>query len=108
MIRNLSLILLCTLNLYLSASPSSTISNIHIDQFGYRENAEKIAIISQAQTGFNAPDTFTPSETYQIRNWDTDAVAFSGIVTLWKNGSTHNQSGDKVWHFDFSTLTTPG
>ena len=35
-------------------------------------------------------------------------VVFSGLATLWNGGNTHNHSGNKVWHFDFSAFTTQG
>lgn len=90
------------------AGPSNTISNIHIDQFGYRETAQKIAVISQAQIGFNAPESFTPGATYELKRWDDDVTVFSGATASWNGGATHVQSGDKAWRFDFSTYTTEG
>ena len=35
-------------------------------------------------------------------------VVHSGAPTAWNNGSTHAQSGDRVWWFDFSPVTTWG
>ncbi|MDW8394598.1 MAG: glycoside hydrolase family 9 protein, partial [Chitinophagales bacterium] len=31
-----------------------------------------------------------------------------GTITAWGGGATHAQSGDRVWWFDFSSLTIPG
>ena len=45
---------------FLFASPAVTDDHIKIDQFGYRCNDEKIAVISNPQTGFNAGSSFTP------------------------------------------------
>jgi endoglucanase len=93
------------------SSPPTVDNHIKIDQFGYRCNDQKIAIISNPQTGFNSASTFVPGTTannYQIRNWTTDAVVFSGTLTAWNGGATHAQSGDKVWWFDFSAFTTAG
>lgn len=89
-----------------TAAPLRITLNIKTDQFGYRPNDTKVAIIAQPQTGFNAPSTYTPGSTFKIRRWSDDKEVFSGAITAWKNGITHTQSGDKVWWFDFSALTT--
>ncbi|MCF6279989.1 MAG: glycoside hydrolase family 9 protein [Flavobacteriaceae bacterium] len=81
---------------------------IHIDQFGYKTNHSKVAVISNPQTGFNAGQSFTPSNTLEVRNTSTNAVVFSGNPTVWNSGTTHTQSGDKGWWFDFSNLTQNG
>ncbi|GAB3958323.1 hypothetical protein GCM10028805_52430 [Spirosoma harenae] len=95
--------------LRLSSDASSQIDNhIKIDQFGYLPRATKIAIISNPQTGYNANDSFTPSDTYQVRKATNDAVVFTGTPTPWNAGATHTQSGDKVWWFDFSTVQASG
>jgi hypothetical protein len=65
-------------------------------------------VISDPQVGFNAALSFTPGTTYQVRDWTTDAVVFSSAITAWNGGATHIQSGDKVYYFDFSSLTTDG
>lgn len=88
--------------------PPAETSFIHVDQFGYLPAAQKIAVISDPQTGYNAGLSFTPGAAYEVRNAANDAVAFSGAPVPWKNGQTHVQSGDKVWVFDFSALTAPG
>jgi endoglucanase len=81
---------------------------IKIDQFGYRPNDQKIAVISNPQTGYNSALSFTPGTTYQVRNWNTDTVVFTGSITAWNSGAEQAQSGDKVWWFDFSSVTTSG
>lgn len=92
-----------------SAVGPATISNhIHIDQFGYRTAAQKVCIISDPQVGFNGSESFSPGNTYEVRRWTDDVSVFSASITAWNGGATHAQSGDKVWWFDFSSLTTPG
>lgn len=81
--------------------------NIHIDQFGYRLNDQKIAVISDPQIGYNSGETFMPGSSYQVRKTDGTPV-FTGNIVLWNNGSTDPSSGDKCWHFDFSTVVTAG
>ncbi len=100
--------LLCTFNTFSIAEPTTIDNHIKVDQFGYTPDAQKIAVISNPITGFNAGDSFTAGSTYQIRDWDSDAVVFSAAPTAWNNGETHSQSGDKVWWFDFSTVTEAG
>ena len=90
------------------AIPGSITQFIKIDQFGYKTTDQKIAVISDPQIGYNSALSFSPGTSYQIRNWITDAVVFSGAITSWNGGATHTQSGDIVYWFDFSTVVTPG
>lgn len=92
---------------FLIASPSAITEFIKVDQFGYRTSDQKIAIIANPQTGFNDTAHFIPGTSYQVRRWSNDAVVFSGSITAWNGGATQTQSGDKVWWFDFSPVTTP-
>ena len=81
---------------------------IKIDQFGYRPADEKIAILSDPQTGYNSTDSYTPAPTIVVKNSSTYEVVFSGTPVAWASGATHVQSGDRVWRFDFSTFNSPG
>jgi len=100
------LLFLLILNpLYLLAQTSDF---IHIDQFGYKPNHTKIAVISNPQTGFNSGQSFSLSSILELRNASNNAVVFSGTPTAWNNGATHDQSGDKGWWFDFSSVTQTG
>jgi hypothetical protein len=65
-------------------------------------------VIASPQTGYNAGTAFTPGATYQLRLWSTDAVVYSGTPTEWNVGAVQGQSGDKVWWFDFSSVTALG
>lgn len=40
---------------------------IKTDQFGYRTNDEKVAVISDPQTGYNSASSFSPCATYEVR-----------------------------------------
>ncbi len=106
--RQLLLIFICIQTIILHASPTTISLNIKIDQFGYRPNDTKVAVIAQPKVGYNAPSNYTPGTTFKIRRWDNDAEVFSGSIVSWKNGITHTQSGDKVWWFDFTALTIVG
>jgi len=107
-------ILPLTLILAINASPISaqipTIADkrIHIDQFGYLSNAQKIAVIANPQIGYNAPSNLNPSTKYRVKRSYDQVTVFEANITPWGGGSTHGQSGDKAWWFDFSALTTNG
>lgn len=96
-------LLLFSINGFSQSSPF-----IHVDQFGYLEDAEKVAVISDPLIGYNSAASFIPSATLEVRDAETDAVVFSGSPSIWNNGNTHASSGDRGWWFDFSTLTTAG
>ncbi|MBN1697313.1 MAG: glycoside hydrolase family 9 protein [Spirochaetales bacterium] len=82
--------------------------HIRIDQFGYRTEAQKIAVIVCPQTGFNGPDTYYPGTTFEVRHAATGEVEYSSSITVFDDGNIHTQSGDKVWWFEFSSVSTPG
>ncbi|MBK8846599.1 MAG: glycoside hydrolase family 9 protein [Bacteroidetes bacterium] len=88
---------------------AQTIDNhIKVDQFGYLPGAQKICVISNPITGFNAGQAFIPSLEYKVRRvWDNQTI-YTGNVVSWKNGITHSQSGDKAWWFNFSGVTECG
>ncbi|MBX9852826.1 MAG: glycoside hydrolase family 9 protein [Cytophagaceae bacterium] len=104
----------CALSLVLYSFSifAQTIDNhIKVDQFGYLITAQKIAVISNPQTGYNSASTFSPgtgANQYQVRKISDNSAVFTGTLTAWNSGATHGQSGDKVWWFDFSSLTTTG
>lgn len=84
-------------------------THFKIDQFGYQTNAQKICVISNPVMGYNAiNNAFTPSNTLEVRRVIDDAVVYSGTISVWNSGATHDQSGDKIWWFDFSALVTDG
>lgn len=95
-------------SIYASAIPPLIDNHIKVDQFGYRTTDKKIAVISNPQVGYNSTDSFSPGSNYQIRRWSDDAFVYAGIISQWNSGATHAQSGDKVWWFDFTSVTTPG
>ncbi|WP_158600201.1 glycoside hydrolase family 9 protein [Fibrisoma montanum] len=104
------LVWLLTINCSLAAPPTTT-GAIRIDQFGYLQNARKVAVIVNPQAGSNASQPFNAStgvNQYQVRRWTDDAVVFSGTIQAWKDGVTQASSGDKGWWFDFSQVNTPG
>ncbi len=69
---------------------------IHINQIGYLPEAQKFAVIT------------TPTEYFEIFNVNTQEVIFSGVPSLFANGTLDASSGDKVWIADFSSLAISG
>lgn len=94
------------LALSISAFGQTIDTHFKIDQIGYRPADRKIAVISNPQTGYNAPDPYTPGVTLEVRKVSDNSVVFSGAPVAWNGGATHLQSGDKAWWFDFSSVTT--
>lgn len=109
-VRSFLIVLLLTPGTVLAA-PATISPFILVDQFGYPCTAEKIAVIRDPQTGFNAAEAFSPgtgTNQYEVRRWADDVAVFTGTIKKWKSGTTQSQSGDKVWWFTFSAVTTPG
>src|SRR4030042_4429685 len=75
---------------------------IMADQFGYRPGDEKVAVLADPVSGFNAGDQYMPGEILQVRRLDNNAVVFSGHPVPWNNGIMQETSGDRGWWFDFS------
>ncbi len=82
--------------------------HIVVDQFGYLTDSEKIAVIRDPQTGYDAAETFVPGGTYALVNATTCATVTSGVPAAWNGGATDTSSGDRVWWFDFSSVTAAG
>ncbi len=93
-----------------SSSPITAVISefIVVDQFGYLPDAQKIAVIRDPQTGYDAVKSFTPGATYQLINLATNEVVLSAAPSRWNQGETDTSSGDKAWWFDFSSITTSG
>jgi subtilisin family serine protease len=81
---------------------------IKVDQFGYPADGTKIAILSDPQTGYNSSDSYTPPSAIYVKDAITHLPVYSGMPQSWNTGSTDVLSGDRVWWFDFSSVTTPG
>ncbi len=91
-----------------SAGPVTVSAFLVVDQFGYLPNAQKIAVIRDPQTGYDADKSFMPSANLTLVNLDNNQVVLTAAVTAWSSGATDDSSGDKAWWFDFSSVTTPG
>jgi len=91
----------------LSATPTTQVP-IYVNQFGYTAGAQKVAVATDPQTGYNAAITYTLPTALHVRRKADNRTVFIGQTTPWNGGATHSQSGDAVKWFDFSSLVDPG
>lgn len=98
----------CLVPLTSSAEKPQITNYIVTDQFGYRPDARKIAVVRDPHTGFDSEESFTPGATYAVIRVSDSAKVFTGIPEAWNNGSIDDSSGDKAWWFDFSSVSEEG
>ncbi len=98
------------------ASAFTVQPQITVDQFGYRTDAIKYAVLAnpvkgQDASGNNPGLAYAPGATFKIC-LESDATCASPVLTgdleSWNEGATDNVSGDQTWWADFSTLKTTG
>src|ERR1700688_336959 len=82
--------------------------HILVDQFGYRPNDPKVAVIRSPQVGFDSNDAFVLGTPYELRRAGDGVLVFAGAPVEWEGGMVEVSSGDKGWWFDFSRVKTPG
>ncbi|WP_117881606.1 glycoside hydrolase family 9 protein [Aureibaculum luteum] len=88
---------------------SQTLSKyIVVDQFGYRPDSEKIAVMRDPVTGFDAAESFSPGVQYALVNANNGATVYTGNIVSFNSGLVDPSSGDRAWWFDFSSYQTPG
>jgi endoglucanase len=92
---------------HLTIGPNGPIPVIVVDQFGYPTMAVKVAVIRDPQVGYDNSVHFTPGANYAVVDRSGNIIK-RGTPTAWNRGSTDEVSGDRVWWFDFSDVTTPG
>jgi endoglucanase len=92
----------------LALGVNGPIPAIVVDQFGYPTKASKIAVIRDPKVGYDNGAHFTPGAIYAVIDQSTGKITKQGPPTAWNGGATDSVSGDKVWWFDFSDVTTPG
>ncbi|QQE66169.1 glycosyl hydrolase 9 family protein [Leptolyngbya sp. BL0902] len=84
---------------------------ILVDQFGYRPNDRKMAVISQPcflHTDLEEAERLTDAYSLIEISGNTEKIVYEAIPTLWNNGEIHNQSGDCAAWFDFSETQDVG
>ena len=94
--------------LAVSAAHGAALSNLIVDQFGWRTYSAKVAILAQPNVGVGSPSSFTPGSSFQILQASNSTVVFTGSTSAWNGGAVQSQSGDLGWWADFSSFTTPG
>ena len=81
---------------------------ITVDQFGYRPDAKKVAVLRSPEVGADASLSYTPGEALEVVDSASAKVVFSGAPVAFQEGAVDTASGDKIWWFDFSSVSTPG
>jgi endoglucanase len=81
---------------------------IRVDQFGYRPDAKKVAVLVEPVEGWNAGQQLNPGKTYEVRGWDDGKLVFSGAPQPWGDGKVDSASGDRGSWFDFSFVSAEG
>lgn len=81
---------------------------IQVDQFGYGLYAEKVAVLSNPQVGYNSFLTYSPTSTILLKDSSTNQTVFANLIQDWNSGATEASSGDQGWWFDFSAYQVPG
>jgi endoglucanase len=81
--------------------------HLRVDQFGYLPDESKVAVIADPLKGYNSWDHYTPGTKLQLRQRSGKTV-FVGAITQWNGGAVDDDSGDRGWWFDFSSVKAPG
>lgn len=102
------ILLLLVILLHHVARAQTVSKYIVVDQFGYRPDAIKMAIIRDPQVGFDQAESFEPGTSYAVVNAGTQEQVFAATLSNWNAGATDAYSGDKVKWFDFTSVKTPG
>lgn len=82
--------------------------HILVDQFGYRPQDDKVAVIRSPEVGFDAAEKFKPGRHYELRRVADGKAVFAGEPVAWLDGAVQASSGDRGWWFDFSAVREPG
>jgi hypothetical protein len=81
---------------------------IVVDQFGYRPEHTKVAVLADPKSGWNAPDAYEPGSELEVRTWADGKVVFKGAPSVWNGGAVDAAAGDRGSWFDFTPLKTAG
>ncbi len=95
---------------YVKPRPTRDVASAYIcvDHFGYNENDKKIAVLRDPVSGFDSTESYSAAAMYDVKKASDSTVIASFAPVQWKGGAKHDQSGDKCWWLDFSSVTTPG
>ncbi len=81
---------------------------IVVDQFGYRPDQAKVAVLVNPEQGWNARDSYEPGPELWVRRWTDGGVVYKGKPSVWKQGALDEASGDRGYWFDFTSVKEPG
>ena len=81
---------------------------IVVDQFGYRPDMRKIAVLADPVRGWNAGEAYEPGPELEVRTWVDAKLVFKGKPAVWNQGNVDESSGDRGSWFDFSSVDTEG
>lgn len=95
-----------------SSVPVPMPSHILVDQFGYRPQDSKVAVLVQPDANADPSQTSVAYrslfDTFAVVNLDSQRVVYQAPAQIWSQGEVHSQSGDRASWFDFSSVNTPG
>src|ERR1043165_4259753 len=58
-----------------------------VDQFGYRPNDPKFAVIRDPREGYDSAARFSPGPTYQVRRASDGSAVFTASPVPWRDGA---------------------
>src|SRR5690554_2399321 len=93
-----ALFLFLTLSISVFASLAAE-TKIAVDQFGYRPDAKKTAVLKNPKIGFDSLDTYTPGPELQVILSSSDEVVFSGAPVLFNEGTIEKHGSTAKHHF---------
>ena len=91
-----------------TGDPAVFDAHLLVDQFGYRPDDIKVAVLRDPRQGYDKASSFTPGGKYEVRRAQDGSVVLSGKPVAWHAGKVEPTSGDRGWWFDFSELKAPG
>ncbi|MDX2205226.1 MAG: glycoside hydrolase family 9 protein [Hyphomicrobiaceae bacterium] len=92
----------------LEMGPNGPIPRILVDQFGYRRQARKVAVVREPKHGYDSGAAFSPGGEYALVDVATRRIVRRAPLTPWNEGAIDPVSGDRAWWFEFSEVDRPG
>jgi endoglucanase len=83
-------------------------AHLLVDQFGYRPDDPKVAVIRDPRQGYDRAEHFVASGDFEVHRVTDGALVFSGHPEPWRRGAVDVSSGDAGWWFDFGAVRAPG
>ncbi len=93
---------------FVSCEKTQVSELIRVDQFGYRPQSKKFAVLVDPVEGWNAKEALAPGPVYEVRSWTDGRLVLSGSPRQWNQGAVQKSAGDRGFWFDFSALHEEG